>query len=149
MSTQITDLKDSIKAEVAAELGANYKELAYLEVIEKNSFRTGSERYGVRSLEASEQSGVTGVYTMKQAFEVVISKGYIQSSIDDTEQVTKSYEIRESFLDIYKRLVNNKAGIPSVVMLVTNLVISEPEYLEDDKLTLVRMQFEIIYRITL
>ena len=149
MSTVMSDLKDSILTEIQSELGSSYKELAYIENIDKNSFLTSNDRFGVRALTAIQQPGVTKYTTFSQSFEIVLTKGYIQSSIDDTEQVNKSYELRASMLDIYQRLVNNKAGAPSLVMNIFNLVIQDPEYLDEDKVVIIRATMDIFYRIIL
>ena len=149
MATIMTDIKDAVKTEVAAQLGPTYKELAYVEDVAKNSLRTSSDRYGVRALALFETDSVTKYNTYQQNFELIISRGYIQSSVDDTEQVDASYDLRAEVFDIYKRLVNNKGGSPANVMNVNNLTISEPEYLEDDKVVIIRANFDILYRLTL
>jgi cobalamin-dependent methionine synthase I len=149
MSDIIRDIKEAMETEIQTELGVSYKSLAYVEDVTKNSFRTSSERFGVRALEASQVPGVTKYFTMTQAFEVVLLKGYIESALDDSEQVTKAFDNRENLLAIYKRLVNNKCGIPSAVMNVFNLTISEPEYLVEDKVAVQRATMDITYRINL
>ena len=149
MSTEMTQIKNALLSEISTELGASYKQLAYVEDIAKNSFKTSNDRYGVRALHAGATPGVTKTVTMLQSFEVVLTKGYIQSSIDDTEQVSKSYELRESAFDIFRNAVNNKVALSSVVMYVSNLQVSEPEYLEDDKVVIMRCTMDILYRITL
>ena len=149
MSTEMTQIKNALLSEISTELGASYKQLAYVVDIAKNSFKTSNDRYGVRALNAGATPGVTKTVTMLQSFEVVLTKGYIQSSIDDTEQVSKSYELRESAFDIFRNAVNNKVALSSVVMYVSNLQVSEPEYLEDDKVVIMRCTMDILYRITL
>lgn len=149
MSDAMRQIRDAVESEISTELGASYSKLPYVEVIEKNSFRTNNNRYGVRALVSSEIPGVTKYTTFTQSFEMVLTKGYVQSTIDDTEQVEGSYDLRALILDIYTRLVNNKAGIPALTINVTNLVVSEPEYLEDDKVVIIRSTFDIIYRLTL
>jgi len=149
MSDQIRTITDGILAEMATVLGANYKTLAYLEDIQKNAFTMNNDRYGVRALVAVQTPGVTKYTTLTQSYEIVISKGYIQSKINDSEQVTKSYDIRAQILDIYKQLVNTKAGAPAQVMNVFSLIISEPEYLEVDKVVIVRATMDITHRLTL
>lgn len=147
--TAITDITNSIKSEVATELGAAYKELAYVEDVAKNSLRTSNDRYGVRALVASQLPGVTKNITLNQEFEVILTKGYIESSIDDTSQVSKSLDLRAEFLSIYKRLVNGKAGLPGTVLNITDLILAEPEYLEDDKVVIQRASMSIQYRYSL
>lgn len=149
MATEMTQIKDALLSEIALELGVDYKQLAYVEDIAKNSFNTSNDRYGVRALHAGATPGVTKTVTMLQPFEVVLTKGYIQSSIDDTEQVSKSYELREEAFDIFRNAVNNKIALSSIVMYVSNLQVSEPEYLEDDKVVIIRFTMDILYRLNL
>lgn len=147
--TDIADITTAIKVKVAAELPVGYKELAFLEDIAKNSFRTSNNRYGVRALEASQLPGVTKNITLNQEFEVVLTKGYIQSSIDDTSQVAASLDLRAECLSIYKSLVNTKAGLPGTVLNITDFILQEPQYLDDDKVVIQRASMNIQYRYSL
>jgi hypothetical protein len=104
---------------------------------------------GVRALGALQNPGVNRYTTFTQSFEVVLTKGYIQSTIDDTEQVEKSYDLRAIMLDIYTDLVNTKAGVPASVMNIFNLEFTEPEYLEEDKVVVTRYTMDITFRLTL
>lgn len=145
----MNDITTAMKSEIAAELGASYKELAYVENVQKNNFRTGNDRYGVRALQGAQVPGVTKNVTFIQEFEVILTKGYIESSVDDTLQVSKAYDNRENLLDIYKRLVNNRVGLPATVLNVFDLIIGEPEYLEQDKIVIQRATMNITYRFSL
>jgi len=149
MSDIMRTIRDGIETRVAAVAGGGYSKLAYVEQIEKNSFNTSNDRYGVRALGALQNPGVTRHTTFTQSFEVVLTKGYIQSSIDDTEQVEKSYDLRAIILDIYTDLVNTKAGVPAVVMNIFNLEFAEPEYLEEDKVVITRSTMDITFRLNL
>jgi hypothetical protein len=149
MSDVIRDIRDAMVSEIQAELGSTYKPLAYLEDVAKNSFRTSSERFGVRPLASSQVPGVTKYYQFIQSFEIVISKQYLESSIDDSEKVEKSLDNREIVLALFKRMINNKAGLPSMVLNVFDLAIAEPEYLEQDKVAVQRATMNIQYRLTL
>jgi hypothetical protein len=143
------DIRDSMITEIAAELGVTYTTLPYLEDVEKNNFRSNDNRYGVRALISSEVAGVTKSVHFTQSFEVVLTKGYQQSKIDDSEKVEKAYDNRENILCIYKRLVNTRAGIPGTVLNIQNLVVSEPEYLVDEKVAVQRATMDITYRFSL
>ncbi len=149
MSDIMRDIKEAMESEIQAELGSGYKELAYLEDVVKNSFRQSSERFGVRALGSGQVPGVTKHTTFSQSFEVVLTKGFTETNIDDNVKVAKSFDNRENLLAIYKRLVNNKAGIPGSVMNVFNLFIDEPQFLEEDKVAVQRATMDITYRITL
>lgn len=149
MATQMNDLVTSLEALVQNVAGASYKKLAYLENIEKNNYRTNKERYGVRALVSSEVPGVTKFVTYTQPFEIVLSKGYYQSNVDDSEQIQSGLDNRALILDIYKEAVNTKAGLPSVVMNITDLIIELPEYIEEEKVAVQRATMNITYRLTL
>lgn len=143
------DIKNALEAEIQSELGASYKPLAYLEDVTKNSFRTSSERFGVRPLASSQVPGVTKHVQFIQSFEIVLSKSYTESNIDDSEQIDKSLDNRENVLAIYKRIVNNKGGLPLVILNVFDLSVADPEYLEEDKVAVQRATVNIQYRINL
>ena len=149
MSDVMRDIRDAMLSEIQAELTASYKQLAYTEDVQKNSLRTSSERFGVRALASSEVPGVTRFTTFTQSFEVVLTKAYTESKIDDTEQVEKAFDNRENLLSIYTRLVNNKGGLPLVVLNIFNLNVAEPEFLLVDKVAVQRATMDITYRLTL
>lgn len=143
------DIQTALLAEVSAELGSEYQELAYLENIEKNSFRTSNDRFGVRALSSSQIPGVTKNVTFTQRYQIVLTKGYVESSIDDDKQVIASYDLRESMHDIYKRVVNNRGGLPGTILNIFNLTIEEPAYLDDDKVVIIRAEMDVTYRFSL
>ena len=149
MIDSIRDITNSMTAEIAAELGASYSTLPYLEDVEKNNFRSNNNRYGVRALAAFEVPGVTKNVHITQSFEVVLTKGYYESNLDDAKQIEAAYDNRENLLDIYRRLVNARAGIPGTVLNIQNLVVSEPEYLVDEKVAVQRATMDITFRFSL
>jgi hypothetical protein len=52
-------------------------------------------------------------------------------------------------LQIYKRTVNNKAGVPASEMQVSNLVVDAPEFIKDEKVVIQSATFDITYRYSL
>lgn len=142
-------IRGSMETEALVVLGSSYQKLAYLENIQKNSFRTGNDRYGVRALDALQNPGVTKQVTLTQTFELILTKGYVESAVSDNNQVSKSYELRALMLEIYKHFINTKAGLPGIVLNVNNLNVASPEYLEDDKLVIQRATMEVIFRYSL
>lgn len=149
MIDSMRDIKNSMLSEIATELGATYATLPYLEDVQKNNFRSNNRRYGVRALAGVEVPGVTKNVHITQSFEVVLTRGYLESKLNDTEQVDKSYDSRENMLDIYKRLVNTRAGIPDTVLNIQNLVVSEPEFLVEEKVAIQRATMDITFRFSL
>lgn len=149
MNDVIRDIVNAINSEILAELGSSYAVLPYLENVEKNNTNTNHDRYGTRALGASQLPGVTKYVTFTQSFEVVLTKGYAETSIDDNNQVSASLDNRANMLDIYKRLVNNKAGLPLVVLNVFGLDIDEPEYITESKVAIQRARMDVTYRFSL
>ena len=149
MIDSMRDITNAIDTEIANELGATYGTLPYLEDVSKNNFRSNNNRYGVRALTANQVPGVTKNVHITQTFEVVLTKGYYESNLDDAKQVDTAYDNQENLLDIYKRLVNTRAGIPGTVLNIQNLVVSEPEYLVDEKVAVQRATMDITFRFSL
>lgn len=149
MIDSMRDITNSIGAEIVAELGVGYSTLPFLEDVSKNNFRSNNNRYGVRALGASEVPGVTKNVHITQSFEVVLTKGYYESNLGDEKQTEAAYDNRENVLDIYKRLVNTRAGIPGTVLNIQNLVVSEPEYLVEEKVAVQRATMDITFRFSL
>ena len=149
MIDSMRDIRDAMLGEIADELGVDYGNMPYLEDISKNNFLKNNNQYGVRALDSTEVAGVTKMVHFTQTFEVVLTKGYSESNLDDTEQRERAYDNRENMLCIYKRLVNTRAGIPGTVLNISNLLVSEPEYLLEEKVAVQRATMDITYRFSL
>lgn len=149
MNDVIRDITNAMNAEILAELGSSYKTLAYLEDIDKNNFLSNHNRFGTRALGATQIPGVTKYVTLTQTFEVVLTKGYNENSIDDEAQRDAALDNRANLLDIYKRLVNNHAGLPLVVVNIFGLDLADPEYIEGSKVAIQRARMDVTYRFSL
>lgn len=149
MSDAVRTIADGIETVIQSVLGVNYKKLAYIQDVEKNNYNTNSNRYGVRPLAGGEVPGVTKNVHLTQAFEIVLSKAYRESSLNDTEQSEKTLDNFNNILSIYKELVNTKCSVPLTVLHITNLQMSEPEFLVDSKVAIQRATIEVTYRFSL
>lgn len=149
MIDSVRIIKEGIETISQAYLGASYKKLAYVNDVEKNNYNSNSNRFGVRALAGGEVPGVTKNVHLTQTFEIVLSKVYRESSLDDTEQSEKALDNFNNVLSIYKDLVNTKCGVPLTVLQVTNLQLSEPEYIVDSKVAIQRATMDITYRFSL
>lgn len=149
MSTIVSTLVTAIETQIAAELGASYSELGYVLDVSKNSYRQNDNRYGVLPLESVQVSGVTRFATYEQNFQIVLTKGYGQSKISDSDQRDKAIELYQLAHQVNKRLVTTKAGSPSNVMNVSNLRIDQPEYLTEEKVAVLRATVTLTYRLAL
>ena len=146
--TVMEDLKNSINTRLAA-LFPTFQELDYVEEVENNNWNQIEKGYGTRALTANEIDGVNKRYTVNQVYEVILTERYLHSSTDETHLQSTSFDLRSKCLDIYKDMINTKAGLPSEVMNVHTVLIDEPEVETESKVIIQRMEFSIIYRITL
>lgn len=142
-------IKEGVETVIQNYLGVGYKKLAYLQDVEKNNYKTNTDRYGVRVLAGGEVPGVTKNVHITHTYEIVLSKSYKESSISDTEQSEIALDNFNNMLSIYKDIVNTKAGVPLSVLNVTNLQLSEPEYIVDSKVAIQRATMDITYRFSL
>jgi hypothetical protein len=149
MSNAIQQIKESIENRINLVLPGSWVPLSYVEEIEKNSFRGVTERYAVRPLEATETSGVVGTATFQQQFEIVLTKLYFESNVNENKKIATGLELREFCLDVYRELIHTKAGLPTRVMNVSELVIAEPQYLTESFVVVQRAQLLITWRINL
>jgi hypothetical protein len=149
MIDSIRDIKEGMESTIQAYLGPTYKKLSYVNDVEKNNYFANSDRYGVRALSGGEVPGVTKNVHLTQSFEIVLSKSYRESSLDDTEQSERALDNFNNLLSIYKDLVNSKCGVPLIVLNVTNIQMSEPEYLVESKVAIQRATIDVTYRFSL
>lgn len=142
----ITDIKAGITGLTATYLGAEFKALEYVEDIAANNFRQISKGYAVRDIDGVETEGVNRSVTMNHNFEIAISDQYVQTSVNDSKLVLVKNDLLSKGLDLYKIMINEKAGAPSVVMNVLGLQLPEYELDDEAKVIVQRIRFNIIYR---
>lgn len=149
MSTVSLDLSNSLKTCIQTVMGPEYKEMAYNFEVTPNTFKNAKNQYAVQAGEIEEISGVTKYLTFSQTFRVVLASEGRDSGLTDAGSVAASFDLRQKMFELYVHLINTKAGLPSRVMNVTQLNMDTPEYLDDEKVTVLRGNFNIIYRLTL
>lgn len=145
MAATSSSIFDGIKTIVAANAGATFQELAYVINVEKNDLRRIKNGYGVRYLEANPSDGVTRHYTLDQRFEIILTTSNPRKN-DDSGLLSSTSTLYDLIDDIFKDLVNSKVGLPSLVLLVYQPTISEPEYLNDNDFIVLRHQVTVKYR---
>ncbi len=151
MSNEVVDLVEAIKTRTSTVLGSDYKPIGYAIDIEKNPSKGSNKRFGVvvGSLGQTEEYGVLSSYTVMQEFTVKITNSYSQSKVNDSDKLAKTNVLFDLALSVYTDLVKEKAGLPSVVVIVGDMTVSDPEYLEEDNVVVLNMSFAVTYRKTL
>lgn len=148
MATEITDIVDALETEIASEV-PTWKELPYKIDVEENNFRNQTDRFGVRALTQLQIDTVTKFLTFSGSFEVTLTQGYTQTSINDQSKRAAGLDLRALMLDLFIRFVNNKGGLPGTVLNITDLSQGEMIYLNEDKVAILRSTMDISYRLSL
>ena len=145
MAAIVQNIITQSKVLAAGILGASYKELRFVYNVDKNDIRSAEKAYGVRPLEASPVETVTRVYTVDQRFELILTDT-IGRSDDDTQRTDAMNVMYDKVDEIFKSLVNTKINLSSTVLNIVGPSISEPEFVLDNKLVILRMQYTVKYR---
>ena len=150
MSTVARDLRDALTTCLGSEAGAEYNELKYLNDVSQNHSRL-RRGYGVRPSSTIEvgTEGTTKNLTYTQTFEFVLAKAYKESALGDSSKFEAFLDLHDIALRFNNKVYNTKAGLPSRVLNVVNLTLDEPAFLDEDKVTVLTGNIDIIYRLTL
>lgn len=141
----VANIVAAVKVRVAA-VAATYTELAYAKDLTKNTFKDNHKRFGVIPKSASESQSVTRSLTLDQEFELILTQGFINKPMSDSEEQAKAIELQDLVQSIYLDLVQTKAGVPSTCISVADLSLETPETDEQHKLLIQRATFKIKYR---
>jgi len=151
MPTAARDIRNALETCLSTTAGVEYIRLKYLDDVSKNSFNQGKDtRYGVRPgvTPENQAANVLKHITYTQSFVFVLTKGFCQDGVSDTDKYEAFLDLHEIALNFQKKVFNTKAGLPARVLNAINLVIEEPVFLED-KVAVLTGNIDIIYRLTL
>jgi hypothetical protein len=143
MST-VSSILDAVDVRVKAVLPSAYNRLKYSYELEKNDKRTQAKGYGTGVGAGETVSGTNKSATIDQTFFVVITGEYANRN-NDTAERTLLGNIYGDLELVYKDLFQSKAGLGSIILVVSGFSIEEPIILADGVLS-VRMNFIIKYR---
>lgn len=145
----VRDVITGMLSEISLELGSGYEELPYMNDVSMNNFNANHNRYGVRGGALTETDTVTKVITVTQSFDVVLTKAYADDGISDENARSEWLDLQALMLDIYKRLINNKAGVPASIIDIQDLVWGEPQYISGEKVVALTASMNVRYRFSL
>lgn len=145
MSNIVEQISDGLKTIIAAKLGSTWEEIEYTFDIEKNKSRGNAKKYGVHPLEAVSAFGVTRVYTFDQIFDLILTHDYKNRNNDD-QQKEKLFLLYDKMDDLLREVYLRKAGVPAIVLNIAPIGMDEPEFLDDDKVIVLRAKITIKYR---
>jgi len=145
LATIIEQINTAISDRVVATIGPTYIELAYIFDVTKNNFFGNNKRFGVRPLTADSVDTITNTYTADQPFEIILTHGFINQS-NDKDQRAKVFLLTDRIDVLLKDIIKSKAGLNNIILKINEFSILEPEFLEEDKVVILRLQLTVQYR---
>lgn len=146
MATIVSQIITAAKAQIATTLGATYSELAFEIDLEKNNFRSNDKRYGFIPLEAANnETSINRYYTLDHRFNLILTQqADIRQSDADLRAVRE--DLYDKMDELFQAFILTKLGLSSIIMLIDSPEIEAPEYLEDNRLVVLRGTITIKYR---
>lgn len=142
---EVQSLVQSLTTVCSSFLGAEYSEMKFKRKIEDNSFMGSTKKYGVVSGDISDMSGATRFVTVTQNFDINLTNSYITTANGDSPKDNAIVELQDKGLELYREILNTKANNPAIVMNINSLS-SNIEELEEDKVIVNKLSFDITYR---
>jgi len=152
MSNEIATLVTGLETRVLAVLGSGYTELGFVVDVSDNSFKGSETRYGVLAGDISQvesSGGVLGSYTVVQDFTIKITNRWATSQAGDSSKRDTMVVLLDKTLLIYKDIINNKAGSPTLVLNVLDGMTTDSTFHDDDYVAEATMNIQLLYRKTL
>jgi len=147
------DIASNIKTNLLAEVdtiltGLTYTPLSNIYEIEKNNFKQNTKRYGVRILGGVQTIYKVGAHVTDQNYEIILTTNYINgaSGRNDEAQQAAVAELLTRINKIYRRILETKGGSASNVLIVNEGSIQKPEFIAEQNVAIVRLQFNVRYK---
>lgn len=149
MANNVYQINQAIKAIMINQLGPDYHELTHAFQIERNNGREARLAYAVRPLNASENEDTNAYrnYTLDHDFELILTDTLTRES-DSNEAMLVIETMFDHFDEMYRVMVNTKIGLQNLILIVRKCEITEPEFLSNGKIIVLRMKINIKYRVS-
>jgi hypothetical protein len=122
-------------------LGVSWKRLEHVVKLEENKWGSGSSRWGLMPAAANPISGETRANTISQGFRILLTDAFITTVTGDSEVITKTVSLLGQLETLFKNLVLQKCGAPSVVRHVYSFAYEEALILNKEKIIIVEGKF--------
>ena len=140
----VTNIISAFETRMEAVTG--YKKLSYVYDLSKNNWNMVRDAYGVRPLDATETESVTKRLTYTHSFEVVLTKGYVDSKVSDEALRVAAAELQDLIHSMFVDFERTRLGIPGTVLNVVNLSINSPEVYDAEKVVALTATVNVLYR---
>lgn len=147
MSNVVALVRQGINNRCAAVL-SGWSSLVFLHDVARNAQSKANNRYGVLARGATQTPGATCAYTMSHEYEVILTKVWVSTVDGDSALTTAQEALFQEAHKIYKDVSDTKCGVPASVLVVRDALLTSPEILEDQKIIVQRLQFTVLYRVS-
>jgi hypothetical protein len=145
MSNIVSQIHTAIDTLVATQLGASYQRMRKMYNPGENDLRNSKSCYAVLHGSASNAEGVTRVYTLNHAFRVQIMTTFVDR-LDDSKIQTEINSLYDKIDAILVNMHLTKLGLSSIVLLVNEPSIDEPQILFENTAVLISFGINVRYR---
>lgn len=145
----IKTIKDNILNRLKTKL-PTFSKMSFSYTIEDNKFNGNKKTYGVNSGSFSSVSGNLGGTTLDHTFRVILTDTFLsgaEGQLNDNTKSEKVVELQDLCLDVFNDFQANRQVLGSGILIVNNLSVGEPEFLEDESIVVLRMDFNIKYKV--
>lgn len=146
MSSEISTIKSGIETRIETTL-SDFSELNHGLTIEKNTKNSLNNKYVVIPdvIQTNFTNGTLGWITVNQTFIVKLTKEFKTNQINDSSKQNIAIELMQKHcFDLYKDLVNTRAGASSIIINIDDMNIETPEFI--DNAAVLTMDFVVTYR---
>lgn len=148
MAATVGNILGEMKVLAAAYLGTDWQEMPNVYDLTKCDARRNAKSYGARPLAASDVGTVTNAYALNQGFELVLMDTLPRKS-DSSQATAIITDLYDKHDEIFKAMVRVKMNLGTVVMIVNEPQLSEPEFINGQEFVALRQQFNVRYRQTI
>lgn len=142
----VSQINDGINTRLGIALGNTFSQLNFVTDISLNKFQRASKRYGVMPNSASETAGTVGGTTLDHSFMITLTDSYTAKD-GDSLKAERVNELMDKALDIFTDIQTYKSSLSPKVLIVNQLSIESPEYLEEEKVIILKFAINVKYRI--
>jgi len=146
----IGTLRTNIITRMGALLGSSFSQLSFVNNIHQNKFANTYKRFSCLPKAASITAGALQGNTLDHRFELILTDSFndgAKGNLNDNLQTQKIQELQDYMLLIYRDLQVNKNILSSGVLIVNELNINEAEFLEEEKVCIIRAFINIKYKV--
>ncbi len=147
----VKTIRDNIAIRLLATLGSDYVKLSFGSDLSMNKFGRSVKRFAVIPKSAVVVvDGPAGANTIDHRFEIILTDGYVNGAaaqLNDDLKLEKIGELQDKALLIYKDLQMNKSSLNGQVLIVNGLNVSEIEYLDEEKVAVLKIEINIKYKV--